>query len=361
MFNLTVDEINFYSFLAFPLLLHRLLLRRLRPFEGSGCFYRSMKYHAMNIYTRINLAVLFLAVASLLIQVYVHSDDFTKTAIGIPNAISAILIVSKGSVTFFQRKRIWAIIQEVKFVHESKSKANVKESVKAHLDFYHRVSKVYAGICFFLFLPVVLPIFQFILFDEMKLTTEYWYPFDEYSRENYLFAFVWLVYVTANYLITLVASDILLFALITLIVLELDILRIDFEELRTISNASRARKLKELISHHERVLEICDKLQDIYGPTFLISFVISSLVICFVAFQLSTNSSDTEAVVFFIPYLGMIAGQVYLKCKFHLIFHLEKYSLIIAHDRCLWPASNQLKLVCCSGSFRKRLGEDGRQ
>lgn len=108
--------------------------------------------------------------------------------------------------------------------------------------------------------------------------------------------------------------------------------------------------MKELVDRHNKLLDLGDKLQEIYQLTFLFSFVISSLIFCFILFKLSTTSPGdrVEAYSFFVPYLCMMVGQVFLICFYGQ--RLIDASLAVADGvyNCGWEEIFDVK-------FRKQL------
>lgn len=73
--------------------------------------------------------------------------------------------------------------------------------------------------------------------------------------------------------------------------------------------------IKSLAERHIKFFRVGDYLQNIYGPNFLCGFLTTSLVLCFIAFQLSTTS-DWAIYCFYIFYSGMICSQIFLLCHF---------------------------------------------
>ena len=205
---------------------------------------------------------------------------------------------------------------ELRALFSRTGQENVKHKVKGYLDVYHRIIKVYAVIFIVLFIPVATPAIPYLINGTMQLTVNYWFPFDAYKYATFPIALFWADLVGGSALILLMGADSLLFAMITVIAMEFDFLKDDMEDLKCVQKEERKTKLVDLVQRHSKLLELSSKLEDIYGLTFLVSFVISSLIMCFVAFQLSIAETNIGAYMFYIPYLGMIGGQILLLCWF---------------------------------------------
>lgn len=313
MFNL--EEINFQSFLKYSLFLSRTVCLHFAPLEKSSSFRKKFKYYLLHVYVRFVLIFMLWGVVSFLIKVYVTNANLAADFMAIPNATTSFVIFSKFALTVYNRKAIWIIIQELESVYKSQNKDFVNDKVKKDLQNYFLVCKIYSAILLSSCIQMLQNIFPFLIYGKVELPVDYWYPFDAHRQENFPYAFGWSLYVGTLYSLTLLASDLLLLAFINVLVVEFKVLKININKLKFIADDEKKEQLKTLIIHHNKLLTLSKKLQDIYGPTYLISFVMSSLIMCFVAFQLSTGSvTENEHYLFFVAYMFMICGQVFLQC-----------------------------------------------
>lgn len=127
---------------------------------------------------------------------------------------------------------------------------------------------------------------------------------------------LWIDYIAYFLLMFLLASDSLLYALITMISMEFEILKSDLLEINLVPKPRRTEKMNELTDHHNKLLDISDTLQNIYSLTFLLALAISSVILCAVVFQLSIVSVNFETTSFYVPYIFLLGGQIYLLCLF---------------------------------------------
>lgn len=316
MFNPVESEINFDSFTKFSLFLFRFVFFAFEPKSESGTLKTNCFYTMKMTYCRFNLVSFVVGISSMITYVFVSSDDFLIAASVFANAVSVSLIALKAFTTYLRKDEIWKILGEMKIISGLRGSEHPEYKIKKHLDDYHRMIKFYAGVFVFVFVPVAAPAIPYLLFGTMNLMVKYWFPFDAYRPENFPYALLWCDWMAYNCLIFLLAADSLLFALIAVAAMEFDILKIDLMELEFSSNVELSAAIERFTERHVKLLNISDKLQEIYGFSFFVSFGISSLIMCFVAFQLSTPSADMTAFTFYIPYLGMIGGQIFLLCFF---------------------------------------------
>lgn len=315
-FNVAEDQIDFDSFVKFSLLMFRVVFFNFRPLNDNATIVMKVKYYAMMTYYGLCMLVFFVAMVQMIVYAITHSDNFVSAASAIPNAVSVLLISNKAFLTFLRKNDIWKIFLELRALFSRTGQENEKRKLKKYLDMYHRIIKVYAGIFVVLYIPVVGAAIPYLINGTMQLTVNYWFPFDAYKFTTFPIALFWADLISGNALILLMAADSLLFAMITVIAMEFDFLKDDMEQLTCAPKEERNKKFVDLVQRHSKLLELSEKLEDIYGLTFLVSFVISSLIMCFVAFQLSIAETNISAYMFYIPYLGMVGGQILLLCWF---------------------------------------------
>lgn len=246
----------------------------------------------------------------------VNSDDFVAASTSVPNVVTVLLIGLKCLATLLAKDEIWEIFQDLSAMSELRAGDNKKYKIKDYLRSYHRLVITYGGMFLLLFLPIVFPVFDYVATGRMKVAVNYYFPYVAFRPETFPLTLFWIDFFAYNSLVVLLATDSLLYSLTTVVTMEFDILKIDMTNLRLVVKHERAAMIKRLTERHNKLFDLGDKLEKIYALTFLFSFVISSLIMCFVAFQLSTAGADIAVYSFYIPYLGMIGGQILLLCVF---------------------------------------------
>lgn len=315
IFNLAENEIDFESFTKFSLLLFKMVCFDFEPLKEGATLRVKFVYGA-----RMLIAILCLAscpVAILQLIVYIAtSNDFMSAASAVQDALSILLVTIKAAVTFAQKEKIWEILMDMKALYEPRRHLNEVYKVKSYLDQLQRLIKVGAAIFLSSLMPVIFTIFPFVFNGTMKLTANFWFPFDVYQSETFPIASLWIDWITSIGLVFLLASDSLLYALISTLSLEFDILKIELLKMPIESKILRKENIIRLTARHNRLLSLSDKLQNVYSASFFGSFAVSSIIMCICAFQLSTGDNDIAAYMLYVPYFVVFSGQVLLLCIF---------------------------------------------
>lgn len=316
IFHPIEDEITFDSFTKFTIALYRLVLFDLNPLDENATLRERIVYRVKQFYFKFCIVGLITAIFLLTGHFISCMDDFLVASSAIPNVTTVFMVCLKALVVQMHKDDYKTIFMEFSELFNRRSVENRKYKVKSFLDDYHFYMKIYAGLSALMFLPITFPIVPFMLHGKMELTVNYWFPFNAYRFKVFPFVLLGVDWVGYNCLIFLLATDSLLYALISVISMEFEILKIDLTNFKLIVKHERAGKLTELINRHNQLLDISDKLQKIYSFPFLFSFGISSLIMCFVAFRLSTANNDLTIYGFYVPYLLIMAGQIMLLCLF---------------------------------------------
>lgn len=312
VYNEPEDEITFDSYIRFSLCMFRGVLFDFQPLNEASVWKRFV-YFIKGLYVRLNLSCIIICCLSMMAYGLANADNFINAAAAVPNATVTLLIGIKGWIVFFHKKDIWEIFQEMKKMFDRRTGQNKKYGVKKYLDNYHRYITAYA-IIYCVFVPMIaLPIVPFLLYGTMSMSVAYWFPFDIFRKETFPIYLFWTDWMATSMSFYILGADSILYSLITVIAMEFDILKVDLMNIAYVERNERPKTLSHLIDHHNRLMEISDKLQKIFDMTFLYSLVISSLVMCFIAFKLSLPNAD---YAFYMPFLCMAVGLIMLLCVF---------------------------------------------
>lgn len=166
-----------------------------------------------------------------------------------------------------------------------------------------------------IFVPTTFPVIDFLITGNLKMIANFWFPFDIFTPRNFFSVLLWIDFCAWTHTTYMLGVDSLLFALISLLTMEYDILRADFVDLKLTPAVDRTKKLKSLVERHNTLFGISEKLQRIYEAFFLASFVSSSLTLCYAAFMMS-YSSDSQVFVMNGCLVIMTICPVLLLCYF---------------------------------------------
>lgn len=308
------DEINFKSFVRFSQRLFRLVFLDFESKKELGDLKDKCIFFVRFIGIRICLLSYGLAIASHLTYFVVQEDKFNNS-ISVSHAMTIFIIGFKVFKNFWHNEELVEIFDELSALSSSRVDESRNQKEKPYLIRFQRIIKLYAVSFLTVSVPSVLEIFPYLYNGTILMTVKYWYPFDPHRLEYYPLSWLWTNWVAWIDLIGLLASDSLLYGLITYVVMEFDILKASMENLGSVNHHERKTQMKNLIKRHKKLVKICERLQEIYSLTFFFIFVISSSILCFAVFQISTTSDITK-FFFYISYIGMLGGQVLLLCFF---------------------------------------------
>ncbi|BFF97198.1 odorant receptor 67c [Drosophila madeirensis] len=144
-----------------------------------------------------------------------------------------------------------------------------------------------------------------------------WFPFDATSS-NWVY---WIVYwdiAHGAYLagIAFLCADLLLIVVITQICMHFNYISMRLEE-----HPCEPHKDKEnieflvwIIRYHDKCLTLCEHVNSLYNFSLLLNFLMASMQICFIAFQVT--ESTVEVIIIYCIFLMTSMVQVFLVCYY---------------------------------------------
>jgi hypothetical protein len=206
------ENVDFNDFIRVSKFLFSIAMFKFDPMIDGASFNQKFVYIARQFYYKFVVFSFIPACASLVAYAVGNSDNFIVAASSLLNAVTVSLIVTKAFTTNARKDEIWNIFLELTTLFERRVDHNEKYKVRKYLRDFHRAVKIYGGIFFMTFIPIVVSIIPFILSGTMKLTVNYWYPFDHCKPHTFLLAFAWVNWIAINCLVSLLATDSLLTA-----------------------------------------------------------------------------------------------------------------------------------------------------
>lgn len=334
------SEINFKSFVKFSLLLLRLIYFDFDLKKETLRLKDKFVYCARTIGFIFCLFCYGLSICSHVAYFFANSHKFNNT-ISLANALASFLIGCKLVINIMRSKDLLQIFEDLTEIGANQDFDDRNHTVKRYLDGYHRIMKFYALSFITVSIPSVLKIIPYLVNGSISMTVNYWYPFDPYCIEYYPLAWLWINWIAYIVLVGLLGADSLLYGLITVVVMEFDILKTDLMNMAAVKPFETNSKIKQLIDRHKRLLNISNRLQDIYSLTFSFVFVISSSILCFAIFQM-TMHSDISAFWFYISYIGVMGGQGLLLCFFGQKLINSSESIAKGVYDCCWEDSSDV-------------------
>lgn len=315
-FNPSEQEIDFDSFIEFPQFWFELVFFNFSPLKVNPTTRERIKQFARTSFNVLSVIALIPLELSLCLFSLVAAEDALTAAANVPNIATVVLIYQRALATFVNRERLNMIFDGLRGAFKAHEHVNSNYKIKQHLDSYLKLIRTYTFIIVFITLPViVMPTISFLITGSAKLSINYWFPFDANTARNFTAAMAWTIFIAWTSATFLISVDSLLYALITVLAMEFDVLKADIADLKLLTKSDRMKKLAMLINRQNKIFDIADELQDIYGPTLLLSFVVSSLVLCYLAFIISM-ANDFAVYSMNGTLFSIISGQMLLLCYF---------------------------------------------
>lgn len=331
------DEINLESFTKVSLLLFRLMCFTFNPIGTTATLFERRVYSAMSYFFKLIILSYAVAVFSMLKYTEVHSNNFVEASSVIPNAMCVFLGAMKSVSIVTRKEDIWMVMKDLTGILEDQKLQSFKFIVKKYSYNFDRFVKIYCGVTLAVLMQVVMPLATYLISGKMTMSVKYWFPFDGFQPGKFFLVLFWVDWIAVSGLILFLATDLLLYGLITVIIMEFDILKLHFENYK---KDDQKIQLKRLVDHHNKLIDIANKVQDIFEINFLFIFTISAIIMCFVAFQLTTVGN----YLFYVPYISMIVFQIFLLCWFGQKLNDSSDSIAEGIFNCGWEEFTDVHL-----------------
>ena len=307
IFNPT--EINFESFTKLPILLFRMILLDFQPISENATFKMKVKHYLRKCLSWFAIVSCTLSAYQIIFYAVSHSKNFDAVIGASRDALSMLLINFKGLIVFLRKDDIREILEEMKILFDDRSTKNADNGAKKFLKKYHQLMKIYAVTFILMNIFLTALWIPYFLNGSTIYLTHLWFPFEFFPVNH--FWIEWDGYICS---VLTMASDSLLYGLITVISMEFYFLNNDLIFIKVETKDKRREKIAVTVDRHNKLLEMCKKLQKIFEPYFLYGFITSSLILCMISFELVATSLGTMSYMFDVSYLAMNGSQILLLC-----------------------------------------------
>ena len=315
-FNLSEDEINFESFIKFPLFFFRLVLIDFEVLSDDASFKMKFKFYARQFLSWFILLSCIVGVLQFMAFGVVNSDNFNVVVRAISDTSTQALLIIKGSFIMLNKDKIRSIFEEIKTLINCRENRNEDQKMTKHLDGYYQYIKSNTFMVFSGYFIVAFPMLYFLITGKEVVLHKLWFPFGNYSAYKYFINQTWTTSVICLALSLFLAADSLLYSLVTIISMEVDFLTTNFKHLKEMSKSERETKMAYFVNRHNELHEAIDKLKIIFEPSFLYNFILCSLILCIVCFDILTTANDPVLYAFDVIYIAIIAGHIWQLCYF---------------------------------------------
>ncbi|XP_001662355.3 odorant receptor 85c [Aedes aegypti] len=145
---------------------------------------------------------------------------------------------------------------------------------------------------------------------EKELPYFMWYWYDWHKAGYYEITFFHQNWGAFDSAVFNLSTDLLFCAIILLICLQFDILAYRLRHAK-----GDYKELEQCVKLHQSVVELSNQLEGIFSPSILVNFVGSSVIICLVGFQATSNISAFDLFKFILFLISSLV-QVFLLCYY---------------------------------------------
>lgn len=306
--------VNFSEFTEFPLKCFKVY--GLVPYDNGTSGLRKeklLKIYRYFVFTNLSMCVLMYAV-----YVKQNAKNLTLITENVPLPGYGILAMAKSILILAKKQEFKDLVETLNELFPKNEKEQKTFNTRSYFKSYKLMERVVAFIvsssaASFAIVPVV----NFILTGTWidKLPFDNCYPFNQYDVKYYNFVFVWTCFNIMNTIMSLLGPDLILYAFITLISMNFDILCIRLRKLKVNSVPDNAEKLIELVKLHKTLIRLSENLEKIYSPSIFTNFFGASVLICLAGYQV-TVGTDFDILVKFIIHLAASMVQILMVCYY---------------------------------------------
>lgn len=321
--------VRFSDFVAYPFKCFKVF--GLIPYDPVE--EQTWRKKLLKVYHYVVIADQILTLFMMSVFIKEHVKELTLVTESSPGCGYALLAVVK-SISIYMRKEEFKDLMETldDLFPKTQREQNIFK-VRKYVKGYRRMQKIFSTIAIsvgviFMIAPVIKLILTGVWND--KLPYEGWYPFDEHDPRFYTFVWLWQIGISCITVVSILGPDLILYAFITMISMQFDILCRQLRSLKNFSRDEIYRELLELVKLHNTLIRLSNNLEKIYSVSILFNFMGSSILICLVGYQVTVGIS-TENLVKFIIFLTGSLVQVLILCYYgnKLSFASENVSIAV--------------------------------
>ncbi|XP_017133586.1 odorant receptor 67c [Drosophila elegans] len=316
---------TFMDMMRVPVLFYRTIGEDIYAYRSTN----PLKSLLLKIYLYAGFINFNLLVIGELVFFYKSLQDFEtiRLAIAVAPCIGFSLVSDfKQAAMMTGKESLIMLLEDLEDMHP---KTQQKQKAYKLLDFektMKRVINIFTFLCLaytttFSFYPAIKASvkFNFLGYDTFDRNFGFliWFPFDATSNNLIYWITYWDI-AHGAYLagIAFLCADLLLVVVITQICMHFSYISRRLEEHPCKSDEDRENIefLVGIIRYHDKCLKLCERVNDIYSFSILLNFLMASMQICFIAFQVT--ESTVEVIIIYCIFLMTSLVQVFLVCYY---------------------------------------------
>jgi gustatory receptor len=277
---------KFSDFIEVPLKCFEVL--GMKPYDKSPSSRTKKLFRA---YFYFSHALVTISASFFMVYFVQICGDIQKVSESVPLWGYTLLAFAKSLSIFKNRKRFEQIIETLEELFPKTKEDQEIANVQKYLKGYKKVELCLA-------VPLVFAVLMLIVTSLMRSTIFWrtdeispfnnWYPFDAYQPVVYNLVLIWEVVEVVTSAFNFLGSDLIFCSLITLLSMQFDILCLKLQQLTSKDDVAKIKQLMEL---HKKIINLTQLLEEIFSPTILLNFTMSSMLICLFGYGLSIASN----------------------------------------------------------------------
>ncbi|KAH8243786.1 hypothetical protein KR032_010155, partial [Drosophila birchii] len=282
-------------------------------------------FHMSNLAFVLAMEIIFVVLS------FLNKEDFIESCM----VISYIGFVTGGFLkifsVFFKKQLMTSLVKKLDAIFPPPQKKEQElYKVSHYLGRSQRVTKLFVGL--YMILVVVYNMFALTLYIVQCLRHSPYakkiLPYTPYAPWNYdanwRFYLTYLSQSVAAYAATIahISADIMIFSVTMQVIMHFDRLATalrKFQVRATTGNIVGAEEdlteLRSLIAYHNEILGISEVVNKVFGIPLLLNFGASSILVCFVGFQMTIGLSPEQTAKLGVILVSCVI-EIYLLCSF---------------------------------------------
>lgn len=336
--TMTAKEIAFEDFSGFALKCLKFSGLEITPTTPTNPTIKQKVLKVLkNFYFCLVNGSLVVMIAALAISAIKDFDYVIYNSTALPDIACFQQILIKAIVTSVKRDKIAEVLAILKETFPTNSTVEVQQRLRKTLNGQRKFTKFFCGFVIMTNLAYTLSVIAtFIEKGTSELAYPVWVPFSHDDPKVFLALNLFCLWFSYSVSILSFGMDLLAFTTIGMVAMNFDILSDGLE-------TAKMSDLKGFVVKHQRIIELGEKLEEIFSSLFLYNFVQGSIFICLIAFELAVFT-DVSFVFLAISYLIVALNQVFLYCYLGQKIIDSSLKISDAIYDCDWYESENQKL-----------------
>lgn len=298
--------VKFSAFVNFPLKCFKIF--GLIPHKiGDASSWKRKLLSVYHVFVIVNLMISLVGIAIYISQ---NISDLALIAESEPvSAFSYAVINTIKSIMFYLRQNDFKDLIDTldDLFPKTRAEQDISE-VRKYLNGYKRLERVFMTmVCSMLLVLIGTPVAKLItagIWND-KLPLAIWFPFNQNDPKFYSFVYIWEFFLTFSSLAISLGPDLILYALITLISFQFDVLCRRLRQMKNVPSSDIKNTFVELVELHKVLIRLSDKLRSIFSQTIFFYVFGNSIFLCLYLYHLSraTTFEDTNRLVVLLTFL----------------------------------------------------------